>query len=263
MMKNSVLTNGILFAAVYIVFCLFIAVLVIVVVKKVKKRSRAIFGTDSVSEGIKRQRELMSETPRSLHSMTSVYLPMIMRDFPEFDYSLYKSKAQSLLRSYFNAVESKKASALSEEYSNTLKNNVIGIIEDLNSRNVKQVYDRAVFHDVQIAKYIKTGKTAEIVFEISAGYYAYTVDGSGAVIFGDKNLKTQTVYEVGLMYVQDADSVEAHADALGINCPNCGAPIKNLGEKYCEYCGTAVAEINIRAWRFSFVREQTARQRQF
>ena len=30
--------------------------------------------------------------------------------------------------------------------------------------------------------------------------------------------------------------------ALGINCPNCGSPITNLGKKTCSYCGTVVLE---------------------
>ena len=32
------------------------------------------------------------------------------------------------------------------------------------------------------------------------------------------------------------------------DCPNCGAPIKNLGAMYCEYCGLAVTPINLKVW---------------
>lgn len=237
-----------------------------VVRHKIRKFSKVVFGTDSLIEGIKgsnQSQEQMRETPRSLHAMTSVYLPTIKNDFPEFDYELYKNKAQSLLRSYLTAVCTKKTNVLTEECTLTLKNYVQGIIEDLNLRNVTQMFSNIVIHNTQIARYIKDGKTVTIVFEIAVEYYSYVVDGAGEVKFGSKEDKMQTVYEVELVYVQDVDKVGNYADALGINCPNCGAPIKNLGNKFCEYCGTSVKEINIRAWKFNSVKEQTIQKRQF
>ena len=48
-----------------------------------------------------------------------------------------------------------------------------------------------------------------------------------------------------------------------MNCPNCGAPVKTLGEKFCQFCGTAIKEINIRSWKFNSVNEQTLQQRKF
>ncbi|MCD8026574.1 MAG: hypothetical protein LUF33_06530, partial [Clostridiales bacterium] len=184
------------------------AVAVYVIVEKVKSASRMMFGTESFFEGINNQKAEMSETPRSLHAMTSVYLPQILRDFPEFDYELYKNKAQSLLRSYFTAVETKRTSALKEECSLTLKNRVQGIIDDLNSAGVTRVFNRAVIHDTQIARYIKNGATVTVLFEISTGYISYGEDENGNTVFGDRNIKQQTVYEVGLVYVQDADKVD-------------------------------------------------------
>lgn len=43
---------------------------------------------------------------------------------------------------------------------------------------------------------------------------------------------------------------------LGLNCPNCGAPISTLGHKHCEYCGSPVIEYNINVWTFSNVEEK-------
>lgn len=237
-----------------------------VVIHKIRRFSRAVFGTSSLIEGIesaKSNQEMMRETPRSLHGMTSVYLPMIKRDFPEFDYELYKSKTDSILRSYFNAIYSKKVLGITEEATITLKNNVQGIIDELGSRNVMQCFDEINLYATEIARYIKNGKTVTIVFETAVGYYSYVTDCDGKVVFGSKDAKMQTVYETDLVYIQDVDKLENHADALGINCPNCGAPIKSLGEKYCEYCGTAVQEVNIRAWKFNSIREQTLQKRQY
>lgn len=244
------------------VFAIIILCVVVAIRNKLRDVSRSLFGTNSFIEGINQQKEQMSETPRSLHSMTAIYLPNILKDFPEFDYELYKNKAKSLLRSYFTAVSTKKALALTEECSLTLKNYVQGVIGDLNSRNVTQVFNQALIHDIEIARYIKNGATATIIFVASVGYYSYIKDENGNVVFGDKNIKQQTVYEIGLVYVQDVDRVDG-SEGLGINCPNCGAPIKNLGHKFCDYCGTSIVEVNARAWKFDSVKEQTKQRRQY
>ncbi|NLL77651.1 MAG: zinc ribbon domain-containing protein [Clostridiales bacterium] len=63
-------------------------------------------------------------------------------------------------------------------------------------------------------------------------------------------------YNIDLIYIQDRTLVEDERDyVLGLNCPNCGAPIAGLGAKVCEYCGTPVIELNIKVWTFSDVRE--------
>ncbi len=255
--NGIIITCIVVLSTVAVVFCSVVAVK-----RKIREVSRSMFGTDSLIEGVNKQKQEMSETPRSLHAMTSIYLPQIMRDFPEFDYELYKNKARSLLRSYFTAVQSKKASALSEECSQTLKNYVQGIIEDLSARNVTQIYRETVIHDIQIARYIKTGATVTVLFELSVGCFSYIEDENGNVVFGDKSIKEQAVFEVGLVYVQDASKL-SDSSGLGINCPNCGAPITNLGAKHCEYCGTSVIEVNTRAWQFDSVTEQTTEKRQY
>lgn len=37
--------------------------------------------------------------------------------------------------------------------------------------------------------------------------------------------------------------------AVGTTCPNCGAPVKNLGAKKCEYCGSYIEPVNIKVWK--------------
>lgn len=92
-----------------------IAIIVTVIVSKIRHLSRTLFGTSSLIEGIqgvKEDQEQMRRTPRSLHGMTSVYMPMIKKDFPELDVEQYMNKTCSLLRNYFSAVESKGSALL-------------------------------------------------------------------------------------------------------------------------------------------------------
>ncbi len=237
------------------------AIAVIAAVYKVKKGirefSRNAFGTDSIIEGVNKQKKDMSETPRSLQAMTTLCLERIKRDFPEFDYQDYIKKVESTIRSYMNAVEEKNVGLLYGECSKALKDSVSSIITDLSARQLSQNFDDIVIHRTEISRYTKDGKTARILFVSAVGCYSYTTDSEGKVIYGTKDMKTQSVYETELVYVQDADMVADGREGLGLNCPNCGAPIKNLGLKFCEYCGTGITEINIRAWKFTSVREQT------
>lgn len=240
-----------------------IAVAVYKIKRGIRQISRTMFGTDSFAQGINNQKMEMSETPRSLQAMTSLCLPRIQRDFPEFDYDDYKQKTETVLRSYMNSIEEKNPELLYGECSTALKDNVKGIIADLSNRGYAQSYDDIVIHRTEISRYTKDGATARILFVSSVGSYTYTTDSSGGVVYGSRDMKTQSVYETELVYIQNVDMVANGSEGLGINCPNCGAPIKNLGQKFCEYCGTGITEINIRAWKFSSVREQTTTTRPY
>ncbi|HOO27877.1 MAG TPA: zinc ribbon domain-containing protein, partial [Lachnospiraceae bacterium] len=63
----------------------------------------------------------------------------------------------------------------------------------------------------------------------------------------DTSLK-QTRFNIELLYIQDADKVADMGNAFSITCPSCGAPVTDIGQKTCAYCGCAIAEINIHAW---------------
>jgi len=62
------------------------------------------------------------------------------------------------------------------------------------------------------------------------------------------------VYETELLYVQDSGRF-GEAAAAGFRCPNCGAPVKSLGMKRCEYCQSALEPFNVRVWKINFVKE--------
>ena len=58
-----------------------------------------------------------------------------------------------------------------------------------------------------------------------------------------------------MVYIQDRSIMNEYDTALGVNCPNCGAPVSSLTAKFCAYCGTEIVEFNIRAWSFCNVEE--------
>jgi hypothetical protein len=169
-------------------------------------------------------------------------------------------KAKNVLRGYLNAIATGSVATLPEEVTPTLKNSITEILENLNANGQKQYYLEPVIHACEIGRYIKNGATVTIRFNTSVGLYSYIEDENGKVINGDRDEKLQTLYELDLVYLQDAETMGVYGEGLGLNCPNCGAPIKRLGQKFCDYCGTGVIEVNTRVWKFSAIREQTVRK---
>ena len=95
-----------------------------------------------------------------------------------------------------------------------------------------------------------------VTFQTSLACMHYRKNTEGAITEGSTEYTYQTRFNTDLIYIQDREIVEKESDrALGINCPNCGAPISSLGAKFCEYCGTAIVELNIHAWSFSHIEE--------
>ena len=63
-----------------------------------------LFGTDSMIEGMKQREKEVEMTPKSVSSATNLYMPSIMRDFPEFHYDEMKSRAENVLTSYLQSI---------------------------------------------------------------------------------------------------------------------------------------------------------------
>ncbi len=172
--------------------------------------------------------EEIAATPRSLSGMDSVYLPKIMRDFPEFSWDEWRTKIEEA---------------------------VLSRIRDRNGRVYQTV----------ISRYTKDGGVCRIVAETSASYYPEkdeapeNLRGVGQIHVirdGKKEqslLKRQAVFETDLIYVQNAEKIQGKA--IGLNCPNCGAPLTRLGDKHCPYCGTSVVPVNLKVWRIGDIRE--------
>lgn len=223
--------------------------------KKVRETSKALFGTEDITKAASHMKQEYSTTPKSVSSMTSLLLPKIVSDFPDFQYDEMKHRAENVLTQYLRAVTEKNAAILTD--GNTeLKQQLDSHIQMLSVKDLREHFDQIHIHRTEINQYRKTAGRCIITFQTALECYHYITDNSSAVREGSKEYKYQTKYNTDLIYIQDRNLVENELDnALGVNCPNCGAPLSSLGAKFCEYCGTPVIEINIHAWSFSNVEE--------
>ena len=143
-----------------------------------------------------------------------------------------------------------------EEYQETPKSvSAMTIVQQKNSGE-REHFEKVRIHRTEITDYKKREGRCTVMFQTSLQYRYYVTAETGELVRGSRDREKQTRYNTELVYIQDREKVQDERDlSLGINCPNCGAPISGLGEKVCAYCGTPVVELNLYAWTFHRVTE--------
>ena len=222
--------------------------------RKIRGFARMAFGTDSLTQGLGQIESEYATTPKSVSAATSLYLPQIMKDFPEFHYDEMKERAENVLLSYLRSIDAANTALLTEG-TEELKDRLRMGIEMLNRQEEKAHYSQMKIHRTEIAQYRKQKGRCSIIFQSAIEYFYYK-DKNGTISSGNKNTKIQTKYNVECIYIQDRNLIADTRDfALGVNCPNCGAPLTGVGAKVCAYCDTPMMELNIRSWNFSEVKQ--------
>lgn len=215
------------------------------VTRKLRSMSNQLFGTTDFVKGLTTAADVRAETPKSVSAMTRLMEPQIMRDFPEFSWDEFKHKAENMLTSALLAISANNPERLVDA-SDDIKKQVTNIIEDNRANNIGETYSDIEIHQTEIANYQKQNGKCVITIQSAVGYMYYKMQ-DGEVIAGDKKRKTQTKYNIELIYIQNAEAAKTD-NAVGTTCPQCGAPVKILGAKFCEYCGSGVVPLNIRVW---------------
>ncbi len=230
-----------------------LAVLALILVWRIRRgvedMSRTMFGTKSFREGYERQKEELSERPRSVSGMTDLCLPRVQKDFPEFDYYEFKRKAENALITSLMAVTEGNAGRLKDVSANW-RDKVSLLIRQNRAENRREAYSRVKIHQTEIARYVKEKGKCILLLQSAVEYFHY-IEKDGKIVSGSKEQKEQVKYNIELIYVQDESQARTAGPGVGLVCPQCGAPVKTLGMKVCEYCGTPVKEINLRIWKLN------------
>ncbi len=238
-----------------IIFLLLLIGIILYVKGKVEEASRALFGTKSIVEGFQKVQDEYVEMPRSVAGMTRLYLPNIMKDFPDFHFDEMRERAEHLLTAYLLSIHEGR-SRLPDYANSDLKHQLELHLQGLANKNQKEYFKSIMIHECQLSNYTREKGKCRITFQASIQYYHYIEDDLQQVVSGNLMVYEQSRYDIDLIYIQNRELAEgAREDSLGLNCPNCGAPITNLGYKFCEYCGSGIVAFNINTWSFSDVRE--------
>jgi len=227
------------------------------------------------SEGI--SIDLSSREPRSISDMTSVYAPAIAKDFPDLNVRQLISSAENKLYAALYAIAEGSAaqtgtrtrtgdfSSDEEIISGEEKAEdafFLGVTPDFAAQIQRQIdsltqndrsehFERIKIHRTGIHSYQKNAGTCAITLQ-TAIEYLHFIKQNGIVISGSQQMPEQARYNISLIYIQDLSRLSSSStNAVGVTCPNCGAPVKGLGHRQCEYCGSAVQAIDIRIWRMN------------
>lgn len=210
---------------------------------------------ENLQESLEEVRHIRTQNARPVIALTSMYLPRIIEDFPEFNFEETKERAEIVLTSYLRAINLNDLSLLrygSKQIEEALKARI-----DMNlDEGRDEKFDFVKINRTEISKYIKSAGRYVITMQSSVECLHYVLK-DGDVVSGDKEQKFQTRFEMTLVYIQDADLVESDEEkALGLTCPNCGAPIKAVGRKFCEYCNCTIVEYNLKTFSFISIEEK-------
>lgn len=240
--------------------------------RQIRMISRAMFGTSSLVKGLERQADILAETPKSVSGMTKLCLPQIEADFPEFHWLQWKQICENLLKAYLQALSIQKLWPLETSYkinnkgyhvaSEELKKQVSLYIEDQKRRGIQENYKQVRIHQTEISRYQKEAGLCIIKLQSAVEYFYEEIQtdedktSQQRKMEHEKIRKIQTRYNMELVYIQDISKVKDLATCLGTTCPNCGAPITKLGNKFCEYCKTAITPIDVRVWKLHRVEKE-------
>ena len=227
-----------------LILLLGIVILFLIIKSVVSNFLETYFGTRSLKEAIEKSEIESENTPKSLASMENLLKPTILKDFPDLNINELKSMTQNAILDYYNAIENKDIDIL-KNYNDTIKNLAISKIDDYKDKTIS--YEDIKFHKTVLNRYEKNKSIATITTETGLEYY-YKEDNK-------IKKKIQNRYKVELIYVIDANLVPKDKKLLGLNCPNCGAPITTLGEKKCTYCNTGIKDIIKRTWVINNIKE--------
>ena len=240
---------NILLIGLFIIIGIVVAVLVIVglllIKLKLTMREFGYFSLKSLYNDIKQSSYDSFTKEKSIGSQTTLLLPKILKDIPNFSVDEMYRKTETCIRAAFNSLEDRSLSKTSELV--LMRESLKEEIDDMISNNIKVRYDNIVFHKHGIKFYSNTDGVLNITINTSLEYdYEKTKDGK--VIDNNHNMKKQDRIVSKFIYVYDPDKYTRSEVLIGITCPNCGAPVKDLGNKKCRYCNSGLEDINLKSW---------------
>ncbi len=221
-----------------IVFC------IIFITRTVRGFLQTYFHADNLKDAIENSKIEDENTHKSISSMESIYLDKIDKDFPDMNLNELKSKAEANIINVLDTIEAKNMDKLKNKNEKVVEFTQ-NKIDDL--KDEKVTIDDIKIHKTLLSKYEVSGAIATI--EISSSLEYFYKKGK------DVGHKVQTRFKTEFIYIIDVSKLHNNVKGLGLNCPNCGAPVKSLGHKHCDYCNTGIVEIVKKVWIINNINE--------
>ena len=214
------------------------------------KKTLGISNFNSFIDEVKQNDRNNYSTKKSISGMTRILEPIIVKDFPDFNLSHLYSNIETNLTGILNA-KSKLDSSYLKKGLSLIKGKIVKEINDMKEEDIVQKYTNIRFNDHALKSYKKNNGTAIITTTSSVSYnYESNLDERKY-----DDLRCETKYECEFIYIYDEDKFKEKQKSFGVHCPNCGAPVKGLGDLTCTYCGSEVKKVNLRNWEMASFKE--------
>ena len=245
----------IIFLAIVLGVIIFLTILVVNIKNKITSAlSKLGFNNiEQMASEIKKGEIEAITTPKHAPGMTKLLIPKIVKDFPNFNEKELFNKVETSLLLIFNSLENKKIEN-SEELI-LMKEKLKEKINDMKENNINEKYYDIKFHNHALKYYKKDSSTLNITVSTSLEYF-YVKKQNNKIVTDYTKYKKQTLYTIEFIYVYDPNKISKHQNLIGINCPNCGAPVKDLGNKVCRYCNSGLEDINLKSWHIVLYKEE-------
>ena len=189
---------------------------------------------------------------KNASGITNLLVPQIRKDFSDFNETQFFELVERNLRTIFNIIEKKDISLLTNDLE-PLRGNLTEKVRDLLENDISITYDDVVFHKHALRSYTKDHGVATLVISSSLEYYYYYKKGDKYI--EKKDYKKQTRYLSTLAYIYDKEKAKTSYSVIGLNCPNCGAPLDGFQQTKCKFCGTHTIELDLKSWKFISYKE--------
>ncbi len=173
-------------------------------------------GIAEIIEMVKDAEIQYDTTPKSISGGDRIFLPQILRDYPDFDVEKAKAEIENCITLIFT--DEKQLKGKAKTSAQKLLTHYSGTITALK------------IHNTAISNYIKSTESATIKFQTSF-----------EIKENDKLNQERYETEYTLFF-------KSKDEAVFFNCKNCGAPITSLKTKSCTYCGNGIAFMQERIW---------------
>ena len=238
--------------SIIIILVLLLAVIISLIIffyiirNKIVNLSQKYFGTSDIKRAIELSEIEAEITPKSVSSMEPLLFDRISKDFPDLNINELKSMVENSLLDIFSSIENQDLTKVKKYNSDKINSWVSSKIEDLNTTEVH--FDSIKFHRTVINDYKNESGIATMKFQTSLEYFYKKENNIGK--------KTQDRYEVEFIYIIDAMKNRVNGSAIGLNCPNCGAPVTTVGIKTCKYCGSEIYDLVKKTWMLNNIKRK-------
>ena len=166
--------------------------------------------------------------PKTVFGATSIYLPQVVRDFPDFHNSDAIAAVKTLVCEYL---------AIRYEGSPRFAKSIVseGLIAMID-KTPGHTVNNEVVHKVAMSNYVKTKECATITYQASVGY---RLDGTSV------EERYAVEYTISLR--------DEYGEKKALICPCCGGVYTSTSETACPYCGAGIVRDTIKSWRFTSI----------